>query len=508
MNEVAHSIAPAGSAAALQPQPGRALSPRPRSPLARAPSLHDQRRGSDREFLAPALEILETPASPVRIAFLWTICALVAVGLSLAYFGRIDIIATAQGKFQPTGRVKVIQPVETGRVVAIHVANDSSVKAGEVLIELDTSAAEADVRAARADLVSAEAESLRRREALAAARANAFSPVPAIAWPEDIGPDLRAREERVLSADLGQLAATIASFDAQKAQKTAERDTLAHTVATQKNLVATLKERVDMRSKLLEQQAGAKSAVIDATETLQYQETQLAVQEGQFASATTGLEIVARDTEKAVRTFLSDQAQKLDDAERKAEEDRQRLAKAEATVDHLTLRAPIVGRVQSSIITNTGQVVTSGQEIMRIVPQDSKLEIEAYLLNRDIGFVHVGQEAAIKVDSFPFTRYGSIKAHVVRIAKDAIPSPDATAIEGDPARPSNASGFAGGERTQNLVFAAVLKPEVSAIQVDGAERPLTSGMAASVEIKTGSRRLIEYLFSPLVEVASRAMRER
>ena len=164
--------------------------------------------------------------------------------------------------------------------------------------------------------------------------------------------------------------------------------------------------------------------------------------------------------------------------------------------------------MQSSIIANVGQVVTSGQEVMRVVPQDSKLEIEAYVLNRDIGFVSVGQEAVVKVESFPFTRYGSIKAHVTRIAKDAIPSPDASAIEGDPARASNAAGYAGGERMQNLVFAVELEPDVSTMSVDGVERPLTSGMAVTVELKTGSRRLLEYLFSPLVEVASRAMRER
>src|SRR5208282_3659179 len=153
--------------------------------------------------------------------------------------------------------------------------------------------------------------------------------------------------------------------------------------------------------------------------------------------------------------------------ERRAEDDRQRLAKAEAAADHMTLRAPISGRVQSSVITNVGQVVTSGQEIMRIVPQDSQLEIEAYMLNRDIGFVRVGQEAVVKVESFPFTRYGSIKAHVARIAKDAIPEPDAAAIEGDPARVSNATGFAGAERTQNLVFPVVLKPDAATITVDG-----------------------------------------
>ncbi len=498
MNDVVRSITPAASVPAPQPQTGRALEP---AGSWRGPA-------SDREFLAPVLEILETPASPVRVAFLWIICALVVVGLGLAYLGRIDIIAAAQGKFQPNGRVKVIEPVETGRVVAIHVGNDSAVKAGDVLVELDPSAAEADARAARASRASAEAESLRRHAAVAAARARTLSPLPAIAWPADVEQSLRAREERVLSAELGQLAATVASFDAQQTQKAAERDTLKRTIATQKNLVATLQERVDMRTKLVESQSGAKSAVIDATETLQYQQTQLAMQESQLASASTGLDVVARDAEKAVQSFISEQADKLDAAERQAEEDKQKVAKAEAMVDHLTLKAPIDGHIQSSVITNIGQVVTSGQEVMRVVPQDSRLEIEAYVQNRDIGFVHLGQEAVVKVESFPFTRYGSVKAHVSRIAKDAIPSPDASAIEGDPARASNSSGFAGGERTQNLVFAVELEPEASTILVDGVERPLTSGMAATAEIKTGSRRLIEYLFSPVVEVASRALKER
>ena len=90
--------------------------------------------------------------------------------------------------------------------------------------------------------------------------------------------------------------------------------------------------------------------------------------------------------------------------------------------------------MQSLIVVNVGQVVASGQEIMRVVPEHSKLEIEAYVKNRDIGFVSLGQEAVVKVEAFPFTRYGSIRAHVSRIARDAIPEPDASAIEGDPAR--------------------------------------------------------------------------
>ena len=463
---------------------------------------------SDREFLAPALEILETPPSPVHVAFLWIICAFVVAALAWAYFGRVDIVAAAQGKFQPMGQVKVVEPLETGKVEAINVSNGSLVQAGDVLVELDRSAALADAEGARAELASARAEILRRETALLGAQSHRFDRSRTIDWPDSVAPALRERENQVLAADLGQLAANVASFDAERAQKTAEGEKLRQTIETQKNLVATLQERVAMRTKLVEMKAGARAAVIDATETLQYQITQEAKQEQDLASLAAGLEVIARNSDKAVEDFISENAQKLEDAERRAEDVEQRLAKAQAELDHLTLRAPIAGRVQSSIITNAGQVVTSGQEIMRIVPEHSGLEIQAYVRNRDIGFVRIGQEAVVKIESFPFTRYGSIKAHVTRIAKDAIPEPDANAIEGDPTRVSNAAGFAGGERTQNLVFPVVLKPDTETIAIDGAVQPLTSGMAVTVELKTGARRMLEYLFSPLVEVASKAMRER
>ena len=104
-----------------------------------------------REFLPAALEILETPPSPIHVAFLWIICALVVAALGWAYLGRVDIVAAAQGKFQPTGRVKVVEPLETGRVEDVRAANGSLVKAGDILVELDRSAAEADVEGPRAE---------------------------------------------------------------------------------------------------------------------------------------------------------------------------------------------------------------------------------------------------------------------------------------------------------------------------------------------------------------------
>ena len=466
------------------------------------------RHYEDNEFLAPALEILETPPSPIRMAMITVICAFVAALLTWAYFGQIDMVATAQGKVQPTGRVKIVQPLENGKVSRILASNGSHVREGDVLVELDQTEAEAEVRAAQLALDSIRAEMARRSVAIAAAKSPDETGVPTIAWGGDVPAVLRQREERILTADVAQLGSNLAALSAQRLQKQTEHEQLIATMATQGQLIATLQQRVDMRNELIQHDAGTRTALIDATETLQYQLTQLAVQKGQLLSAERADAVLARQQEKARDDFASENAQKLGEAERQAEDYSQKLAKAQARLTQSFLRAPVAGLVQASAATNPGQVLTSGQEVMRIVPDGTALETEVYVQNRDIGFVKEGQDAVVKVEAFPFTRYGVIKAHVTHVAVDAIPQPEADRIEGDPARPSTAIGFAGAQRTQNLVFPVRLSLEVSAIDVDGQTVPLTSGMAVTVDLQTGRRRILEYLFSPMVEVASGAMRER
>ncbi|GAC1333708.1 MAG: HlyD family type I secretion periplasmic adaptor subunit [Beijerinckiaceae bacterium] len=465
-------------------------------------------RLSDHEFLPAALEILESPPSPVRIGLLFIICAFVATALAWSYFGRIDIIATAQGKFQPTGRVKIIQPLDTGKVRASFVENGQHVQEGDVLVELDPSEGAAEVSELTTSLASYRAEALRRRIGIEAAGKKAISNPPSIAWESDVPTSIRLREERVLASDLGQLNAQVASFNAQVGQKMAERARLTATIAAQKQLVATLQERVQMRSSLVDKNAGSRADLINALETAQYHQTTLAQQIGQLAETEANLAVIARDTQKAYETFISENAQKLAEAERQADSFAEKLAKSSAKLTHMTLRAPLSGTIQASSVTTVGQVVTSGEEIMRIVPENAALEIECYLPNKDIGFVKEGQEAIVKIESFPFTRYGTIAAHVTRVARDAIPEPDAAQTEANSAKSTKSTFSGGAQRTQNLVFPVTLRPETTLIGVDGTNIPLSAGMATTVEIRTGSRRILEYIFSPLVQVGSEAMKER
>ncbi|WP_395665967.1 HlyD family type I secretion periplasmic adaptor subunit [Methylocella sp.] len=465
------------------------------------------RKADDREFLPAALEILETPPSPARAAMLLVICALFAVVAAFAWWGGVDIVAVAPGRLRPAGQVKVIQPLEPGKLAAAFVENGAHVAAGAPLAMLEREETDADENAVTNDLVALKAEAERRRSAIAAARLGEGA--ADVAFTDDVPQSVRLRESLVFAADLSRLRSETASLSAQALQKGAERARLDATIASEKILIETLRERVAMRRELIERRAGSKASLLDAMEAVQLQETALAQQVGQRAETEASLAVIARDVDRTLRVFIAENAQKLAEAERQIVELREKLAKTRARSAHMTLRSPIAGVVHGSTLTTVGQVVGSGEEMMKIVPEDAELEIVAYLPNRDAGFVKEGQKASVKVDAFPFTRYGALDARVVRIARDASADP-AGRRPAQSARLKGASGgpAENGEDPQGAVFEIVLKPDRASFAVDGADAALTSGMSVSAEIRTGRRRIVDYLFAPLMETASQAMKER
>lgn len=468
-----------------------------------------RQRRSDQEFLPAALEILETPPSPTRLALLLIICAFFGSALVWSYFGRVDIFAVANGKIRPTGQIKTIEPLETGRIRAIRVENGQRVKTGDILVELDAIETEADADNLAASLASYQAEALRRRTAIDTVRNGDIAAIPVIQWPDAIPATVRERETGVLNNDLGSLRAGIASLKAQEGEKAAERDRLIATTASQVDLIGTLQSRVDMRNTLIEKNAGTRSNLYDALQTLQAEKATQAANNGWLAQARAEIVTIQAEQTKTREAFVSENAQKMADAERQADDLAHRLVKAKATLDHKTLTSPIDGIVQAVSVTTIGQVVTTGQELMRLVPSNAPLEIEAYVENKDIAFVQQGQDAIVKVEAFPFTRYGTVSGQVTHVAADSIPAPDAQRSEGDPTQTAKQPDtFAGATRMQGLVYPVIVKPSASFIVADSSKVPLGAGMTVSVEIKTGSRRILEYVFSPLIEISSQAMRER
>lgn len=465
-------------------------------------------RRSEQEFLPAALSILETPPSPVHITLIWLIAALVILALFWSVVGKLDVIAIAQGKIQPAGRVKTIQPLETGRVISLFVENGKHVKVGDVLVELDTAEAKADETASEKALLSYKAEKIRREIALDHIKKNEYKTSPEILWNNDIPDLIQQRESRVSKAEFQQLIGNVESFDAQIQQKKNEIERLKNTIVSQESLISTLQQRVSMRKSLLSRGSTTKAAVIDAMESLQTQQTALAQQKGQLAEAESSYVVLQKDRQKSIDTFSAENEKKLNEAERQIDELQQRNVKAHEKKDHMIIKSPIDGSIIGLSITSKNQVVASGEELMRVVPDDTGLEVECYAQNKDIGFIKFGQEAVVKLEAFPFTRFGVIEAKVINVAHDAIPEPDAQSIESNPAKSNKSRYFGGAQRTQNLVYPIILKLSRSSMRVGDMDVPLTAGMAATVEISIGKRRIIDYVISPLLETTSQAMRER
>jgi hemolysin D len=279
-------------------------------------------------------------------------------------------------------------------------------------------------------------------------------------------------------------------------------------MTAQGKLIAVLQERVNMRSTLANSGSGTKSSLIDANENLTYHQTELAVQKGQRDAAEANVGVLIRERDRAYGNFIAENGQKLAEAQKQADDWREKLAKAFLKSARMNLTSPIDGVAYGLSVTTVGQVVAGGDQLMRIVPEGQALDIEAYLANQDIGFVNKGQKAVVKIESFPFTRYGVLNAAVAQVSSDAIPEPEALLNQADASKAPTEKTFAGAQPTQNLVFPVTLHPERDYMTIDGKRTPLTPGMAVTVEIATGSRRILEYVFSPLVETASDAMKER
>jgi hemolysin D len=498
--------------------------------------------GRDREFLPAALEILETPPPPLPIALMATIGAFALAALVWSYFGRLDVHATAPGKIEPSGYAKVIEPLDPGKVTAIHVEKGQTVKAGELLLELDPAEASADAQSAQNTLNASVAEIARRRYAINAVRAAELEVQTAqdqldargkddaaapgadsgaveglagqadfkIAWDGALPEQFQLREEAVLRADLAQLSDALKALDRQMAEKLATQKRLNMSIAFQNKLMETLNQRVSTRQQAIDLNVGTKIDLYNAKEELEKSEASLASDQGQLIETDAAIRSVRSEKAKTVSQFIADNENKLADAARKADEARQALAKADARLARTRLYAPTDGVVQQMAVTTVGQVVTTGQQLIVLTPIGGKLQVEALVPNLDIGFVKLGQDAVIKVDAFPFTRFGALQGKVVTIASSAIAEQDAkralanaTATANEEPQASTAPG-----QPESFVFPVTVSLDESAIKIDNATIPLTPGMTVTVEIRTDSRRVIDYLLSPLAKIRSEALRER
>lgn len=440
------------------------------------------RKGHEAEFLPAALELQETPVSAAPRVVMWLLIAFVLIAVLWSIFGRIDVVATAQGKIIPSGGSKIIQPMETATVKAIHVRDGQQVKAGDVLIELDATTAVADVTRIGNDYLTTRLQAERSRAMLAAIETNQHPTLPPLA---DVPENRRKHEQIILDGQYSEYQAKLASLDANIARREAELRSTQEVVRKLEQTVPIARQRAQDYKSLVDKNFVSNHGYLEKEQLRIEQEADLATQRSRIKELTAAL-----NEGRSQRTALIAETRRvtldtLNEAEQKATGNSQDLVKAETRDKLMRLTAPVDGTVQQLAIHTVGGVVTPAQALMVVVPQDNTLEVEAFLENKDIGFVNAGQDAAVKVETFPFTKYGTIDSKVIHVSHDAIQ-----------------------DEKRGLIYSTRVRLAKATMQVEEKLINLTPGMAVTVEVKTASRRVIEYFLSPLMQYRDESLRER
>lgn len=433
------------------------------------------------DFLPAALEVAERPVSPTGRVVAWALMIGLAIAIVWTVFGRVDVVASAPGTLIPTGNIKLVQSPGAGVVRAIYVRNGDAVRKGQALLDLDPTIVRADLAAAEKALATAELDIARSR---AIADALAGKGLRFVA-PAGTPPEIADTQRRLIAAQLAEIEASAASLasarmtalsDANAARANAAR--LADTVPILDRQIERM-NRLDAKGyapgqRLLEMQRQRRAEAGEREVAL----TQIARGEAEARKA--GEQI--RETRgTALRTALADLAK----AEGEAILRREEVTKARQMNRFQRLVAPVDGTVQNLEVHTVGGVVEAAKPLMTVVPARGALEVQAKVLNKDIGFIRTGQEAAVKLEAFSFTRYGAVPGRVARISRDAVQDKDL-----------------------GLVYIVTVTLDRSYVDADGRRYDLAPGLAATVDVKTGTRRIVSYLISPLQTSISQAGRER
>ena len=442
-------------------------------------------------FLPAALSLQETPVHPAprRLAFL--LIGLFLIALLWALIGKIDIVAVAPGRIVVGERTKVVQPLEPSVVRRILVKDGDRVAAGQLLVELDPTAATADRGSVTEQAAKARRDLLRARTLLQALSAqadgglSAAPPKPSARGSEALGDDERRALAQEIDAEWSDLRARLVRLDAETQRRRAELTVAQQSAARVEATLPLVRTREADYESLVKQGFMSTHATQDRQRERIDMERELATLKAREAE----VRWQVTEAEAARQAFRAESLRALRDREAEAHTLLARLeqegAKAKLREELTQLRSPVAGTVQQLAVHTPGGVVTEAQPLMVIVPAGAAVVAEVTLENKDIGFVRPGQEAEVKLETFLYTRYGTVPAQVRLVSLDAVQ-----------------------DEKRGAIYLATLDLGQTSIDVDGQGVPLSAGMNLTAEIKTGKRRVIEYLLSPIQRAASESIRER
>jgi hemolysin D len=433
------------------------------------------------QFLPAALALQETPVSPAPRVAMRLLMAFTAIAVAWSVIGRVDVVSTAHGKVIPSSRSKVVQPLDAATVTAIHVREGQRVRAGDLLLELDATVETADSTRIAGDLMGDRLLAARSEAFLRALRGGAatLGAVPGV-------PEARLRQEQqLLQSEVAEHRLQLSRMDAEIARRGAELRSLQEVVRGLERTAPIARQRADDIKRLADQELVSRHDYLEQERIALQAAGELAAQRERVSEVRAALDEASRQRGGLAAEAERAAMDRLREAGQRGASSTQELAKARRRGSRTRLTAPVDGTVQQLAVSTVGGVVTPAEALMVIVPERQPLEVEAVVENKDVGFVHAGQRAEVKVETFPYTRYGTLHARVQHVSAEAV-----------------------ADEQRGLVYAARVTLEQGTIIVDGRSVPLTPGMAVTVEIKLARRRVIEFFLAPLLRRASEGLRER
>lgn len=431
-------------------------------------------------FLPAALEIIEQPVSPTARATTWVLLVGLLLTILWLTFGKVDIVASAQGRLIPADNVKLVQPVEAGIVRAILVRNGQFVRKGQVLVELDPTVSTAEAVQAEAALQTALFDVARAKAVLSALDGKGLNFVP----PAGTAPQLVATQRSLAAAELATIEASASGRSADlQAAKAARGEALVQ-AAKLTETIPLLDQQLEAYEGLLSRGYAAKLKVIEMRRqrfaTIRDREAALETARKAEAQSSSASSTMAQSKAEARTQILTDLAKAEADVRLRTEE----LTKSRQRSSLQRLVAPVDGTITQLAVHTVGGVVEPAKPIMVVVPKGGSLVAEVKILNKDVGFVKEGQPVAIKLEAFPFTRYGTVPGRVESIGPDTVE-----------------------DEKLGLVYPARIRLDLIHRGKATEIRP-SAGLATTADIRTGYRSILSYLIRPVDETTQEAARER
>ena len=434
------------------------------------------------EFLPAILRLQEEPPQPLPRFVLWTVLALAgALGL-WASFGKLDVVAVAEGRLVPKSQLRIVQPAEGGVVRELLVKEGERVRAGQVLARMDVRAAEADAATARNEIALRRLQ-LRRIDAELGGRR--------LAALEEDPPRLHAQVEAQREARVQAHGAGLAEQRTAVARAGREMQAALATMGKLSGALPVLVEQEQAFERLARDGYAGKLMLAQRSRERLEAEQELRAQEHRVEGARASME----QGERRIAQFAAGYRAQLQDERVMAETQLARLEQELEKLSHrqklAELRSPADGVVKDLATQTPGAVLSPGTVLMTLVPEGEALVAEVWLANQDAGFVSGGQSAKLKLASFPFQKYGMLDARVARVSADSTER-------------GGAAGGGGGA----FAYRAQLEPLAQELRLGEARHALLPGMQLTAEIKLAERTVLEYVLSPVQKVAAEAGRER